>query len=48
MFNFLKDMWVMGRINEDYLKKRVEKKQITQEEYDKIVAMPHLEYTGSF
>lgn len=46
MYDFLLGMWQMGRIDEEYLKKRVEKKQITQEEYDKIVAHPHNPYIG--
>lgn len=37
MFEFLKNMWIMRRVDEEYLQARVTKKQITQEEYEQIV-----------
>lgn len=42
MYKFLLEMWQLGRIDMEYLKKRVAKNQITQEEYDKIILYPHL------
>ncbi|MBB6622578.1 hypothetical protein H7E67_03960 [Clostridium gasigenes] len=36
MFEFLKCQWVMRRIDEVYLEKRVAKNQITQEQYETI------------
>ena len=42
MYQFLLNMWIMGRVDEEYLQKRVAKKQITQEQYDMIVATPKL------
>lgn len=35
-------MWVMKRIDEAYLRERVNNGKITQDEYDKIVATPQL------
>lgn len=32
MFKFLKNMWIMKRIDEEYLQKRVKKGQITEDE----------------
>lgn len=40
MYNFLLNMWIMKKVNEEYLQKRVTKGQITQDEYDMIVATP--------
>lgn len=40
MYNFLLNMWIMNRIDEDYLQIRVKKGQITQEEYEMIIATP--------
>ncbi len=37
-YNFLKNMWVMRKADEDYLQARVTKNQITQDEYNQIVA----------
>lgn len=42
MFGFLKNMWIMGRVDEEYLQARVAKKQITQEEYEQIIATPQV------
>ena len=38
-YNFLKNMWIMRKADEEYLQARVVKSQITQDEYDSIVAM---------
>jgi len=38
-YNFLKNMWIMRKASEEYLQARVAKNQITQTEYDEIVAM---------
>lgn len=43
MYNFLLNMWMMGRVDEAYLQKQVTKERITQEEYDMIVATPKLD-----
>lgn len=43
MYKFLLNMWIMRRIDEEYLQKRVAKGQITQSEYDLIVATPQLD-----
>lgn len=37
MFEFLKNQWILGKINEEFLKLQVEKKRITQEQYEMIV-----------
>lgn len=42
MFSFLLCMWVMGKIDEPYLDKMVEKGRITQNEEEMIVATPQL------
>ncbi|MEG0297692.1 MAG: hypothetical protein RR620_13310 [Clostridium sp.] len=42
MFDFLKNMWIMNRIDEEYLKLRVDKKQITQDEYLQIIGIEKL------
>jgi len=41
-YDFLKNMWIMRRIDEEYLKIRVSKNQISQEEYEEIVAMQQI------
>lgn len=38
-YNFLKNMWIMRRADEVYLKARVAKNQITHVEYEEITAM---------
>jgi len=38
-YNFLKNMWIMRKVDEAYLQTRVVKNQITQEEYNQIVDM---------
>ena len=42
MYNFLLNMWVMKKVNEEYLQKRVSKGQITQDEYEMIIATPQI------
>lgn len=42
-YNFLKNMWVMRRCDKAYLKARVEKGQISQEEYEKIINTEQVE-----
>ena len=41
-YQFLLNMWVMGKADEVYLQARVAKKQITQEEYEQIIATPQV------
>jgi len=38
-YNFLRNMWIMRKADEEYLKIRVSKNQITQDEYNSIVTM---------
>lgn len=42
MYNFLLNMWIMKRVDEDYLQARVAKGQITQQEYEMIIATPQI------
>lgn len=42
MFDFLYNMWIMGRISEDKLQEQVNKGRITEEEYEKIVNTPKI------
>lgn len=42
MYNFLLNMWIMKRVNEQYLQARVVKGQITQQEYEMIIATPQV------
>ncbi len=42
-YNFLKNMWIMRKADEEYLQARVVKNQITQEEYNEIVAMKQVQ-----
>lgn len=42
MYSFLLNMWIMNRIDEEYLQARVAKGQITQAEYEMIIATPRL------
>lgn len=42
MYQFLLNMWIMRRIDEEYLQGQVIKGRITEEEYDMIVATPQL------
>ena len=40
VYTFLLNMWIMRKIDEDYLQARVAKVQITQKEYEMIIATP--------
>ena len=42
MYNFLLNMWIMKKVYEEYLQKRVLKGQITQDEYEMIIATPQI------
>ena len=42
IYLFLKDQWIMRRIDKEYLDKMVEKGRITQEEEDDIVTTPQV------
>lgn len=42
MYQFLLNMWIMGKIDEDYLDIQVTKGRITKEEKDMIIATPQL------
>lgn len=42
MYNFLLNMWIMKKVNEEYLQNRVSKGQITQDEYEMIIATPQI------
>ena len=42
MYNFLLNMWIMRKIDEDYLQGQVAKKRITQEEKAMILATPQI------
>ena len=42
MYNFLLNMWIMKKIDEVYLQKRVAKGQIIQDEYEMIIATPQI------
>ena len=41
-YNFLKNMWIMRKANEEYLQVRVSKKQISQNELEEIVNMEQI------
>lgn len=42
MLNFITNMWIMRKIDEDYLEGQVAKKRITQEEKAMILATPQI------
>ena len=42
VYQFLLNMWIMRRIDEEYLKGQVARGHITQEEYEMIIATPQL------
>lgn len=42
-YEFLKNMWIMKKCDEVYLKARVDKGQITQSEYEKIINTEQVE-----
>lgn len=41
-YNFLKNMWIMRKADEEYLQVRVSKKQISQNELEEIVNMEQI------
>lgn len=46
MYLFLLNCYILRKIDEEYLKKMVEKGKITQEECDMIIATPQIEITN--
>lgn len=42
MYGFILNMWIMGRIEEDYLIDQLNKRRITQEEKEMIMATPRI------
>lgn len=42
MYNFLLNMWIMKKVDEQYLQARVTKGQITQQEHEMIIATPQI------
>lgn len=42
MYGFLLNMWIMGRIDEEYLTVQVTKERITEEEKQMIIATPQI------
>ncbi|PTQ84794.1 hypothetical protein C8U37_107162 [Trichococcus patagoniensis] len=42
MYGFLLNMWIMGKIDEDYLIAQVAKRRITEEEKAMILATPQI------
>lgn len=46
MYLFLLNCYIMRKIDEEYLRRMVEKGKITQEECDMIVATPQIENNG--
>lgn len=47
MCNFLLNMWIMKRIDEEYLTARVVKNQITEQEKQMILETPQIQYEKS-
>ena len=41
-YNFLKNMWIMRKVDEVYLKARVTKNQIDKVEYEQIVSIERI------
>ncbi len=41
-YNFLLNMWIMKKADEEYLKIRVVKNQITQDEYNHIIEIEQI------
>lgn len=41
MYRFLLYMWIMRKINKDFLQEQVEKGRISQEEYKSIISSTH-------
>lgn len=44
MYQFLLNMWIMNRIDEEYLTRMVTKGRITEEEKQMIAATPQITY----
>lgn len=42
VYTFLLNMWIMKKIDENYLQGQVDKKRITVEEMDMIIATPQM------
>lgn len=42
MYNFLLNMYIMGKIDEHYLTEMVKKKRITEEEKEMILSTPKI------
>lgn len=42
MYQFLLNMWIMRKVDETYLQARVAKEQISQKEYEMIIATPQI------
>lgn len=42
MYAFLFNMWIMKKVDEQYLQVQVTKGRITQQEYDMITATPQI------
>lgn len=40
LYSFLLNMWIMGKVDEDYLQGQVNRKRITTEEREMIMATP--------
>jgi hypothetical protein len=47
MYTFLLNMWILRKIDEDYIKDKVAKGKITQIECDMIIATPQIETTNN-
>ena len=48
MYQFLLNMWIMKRIDEEYLARMVTKGRITEEEKQMIMATPQVTWEGVF
>ena len=42
MYGFILNMWIMGRIEQDYVKEQTRRGRITEEERDMIMAAPRI------
>ena len=42
MYGFLLNMWIMKRVDEAYLQRRVKSNHITQDEYEMIISTPQI------
>lgn len=43
MYSFLINMWIMRKIDQEYLQARVNKGQITEQEFDQIILTAQVE-----